>query len=596
MFETQGKSANFVSRLRDHVQVKGDERVFVYLTDGESEEESVTFSTLDRQARAIGARLQELNLAGERVLLLFPPGMQYVAAFLGCLYAAAIAVPAYPPDPYRLERTLPRLLNIIKDSKASHILTSESIFDFVPMLSGQAPELQAVHWLVTEKLAPELSMAWKMPSIEGDTLAFLQYTSGSTGHPKGVMVSHGNLIHNSSHLAKILKSTAEEHCVVSWLPNYHDMGLIGGILQPIYLGCLGVLMSPLSFMRRPIRWLHAISKFRATTSPFPNFALDLCVRKFDPEQDGNIDLSSWKLGFNGAEPIRVESLERFTATFRPHGFDERAMFPVYGLAEGTLIASHGTPLGKISVKHLDKFALQKHEVRPTEFSTESAHLIQSLVSCGSTLHDQKILIVDPETQLPCRDNQVGEVWLSGPSVAKGYWGREAETQEHFQARPAGFDEGSFLRTGDLGFLENGQLYITGRRKDLIILDGKNHYPQDIELTIEKSDKALRPGCGAVFSVGDESEGRLVAVHEVDRRYSESLGEKNEASAESIFQRIRKNVAYHHELPLSGVVLVEAGTIPKTSSGKIQRQACKAAYLNNELQIVDKHFLGNSQLG
>jgi acyl-CoA synthetase (AMP-forming)/AMP-acid ligase II len=358
------------------------------------------------------------------------------------------------------------------------------------------------------------------------------------------------------------------------------MGLIGGILSPLYAGCSGILMSPLSFLQRPMRWLEAISRFRGTTSAFPNFALDLCVRKFRPQNHPDLDLSSWEVACNGAEPIRARSLESFARTFEPYGFRRQALFPAYGLAEGTLIVSGGAKLAGPLIEAFEEEALGQHRV--VKARDESKGL--SLVACGKSLIGQELRIVNPESRLASGPGEIGEIWVSGPSVAQGYWNWPAETKANFEAYLVD-GGGPYLRTGDLGFLKEGELFVTGRLKDLMIFGGKNHYPQDIELTVEQCHPALRPGCGAAFSIEIEGEERLVVASELGK-YSD-LAE--------IARSLRRAVAERHELPVHTILLLEAGSIPKTSSGKIQRHACKAGFLANSLQAVAVDSIGGSHV-
>jgi amino acid adenylation domain-containing protein len=441
--------------------------------------------------------------------------------------------------------------------------------------------LRPLHWLTTDRLGEGLEEAWREPGVGGDALAFLQYTSGSTAAPKGVMLTHSNLLHNEELIRHAFRQSAES-VIVGWLPLYHDMGLIGNVLQPLYLGARCVLMSPVSFLQQPLRWLRAVSNYRGTTSGGPNFAYDLCVRKIPEAQRAGLDLSSWSVAFNGAEPIRRETLESFAGAFAPHGFRREAFSPCYGLAEATLIVSGGSQSPAPVVRHVEAKALEAHRVVEAARGEDE----RALVGCGGALPDQRIAVVDWATLKECAPGAVGEIWVSGPSVAQGYWGHPEESERTFAARLADTGEGPFLRTGDLGFMHEGELFVTGRLKDLIIIRGRNHYPQDIELTAEQSHRALRPGCGAAFAVADGGEERLVVVQEVDHRQGLDAAEVCEA--------INRAVAEEHEIQAHAVVLVRAGTIPKTSSGKIQRNACREAYLGGELREVGGWRAGRAE--
>ncbi|QRN93141.1 amino acid adenylation domain-containing protein [Archangium violaceum] len=564
----------FVDVLRQRVRNQPEARVFTFLDeDGETH---VTYRELDEGARAVAASLRRHLAPGERALLLYPPGREYVLGFLGCLYAGVIAVPAYPPDPSRLGRTLPRLQSLVADCRATAALTTSAVLDMVGFLTEDAPDLRALRWLATDSLEPGAADAWSAPSLSSDDLAFLQYTSGSTGTPKGVMLSHRNLLHNSGLIALGFDASPQPVGVI-WLPPYHDMGLIGGILQPLYRDIPTVLMSPLFFLQRPLRWLEAISRHRGSVSGGPNFAYELCVRKTTPEERAALDLRGWEVAFCGAEPIRQETLERFAEAFAPAGFRREAFYPCYGLAEGTLIVSGGRRAEAPVARRFEREALLRAEARAPGEGAEGV----TMIGCGQSLAEQEVRIVDPETCAPCAPGRIGEIWVRGTSVARGYWERPEETARTFQARLAGSGEGPFLRTGDLGVLDGRELFVTGRRKDLLIIRGRNHYPQDIELTVERCDSGLRPGCGAAFSVDVNGEEQLVVVHEFADRSGADLEER----AREAIARIRQAVAEQHELGAHAVVLLAPGSIPKTSSGKIQRHACRTAFLEGSLEVV-----------
>jgi len=563
--------ATLVELLRHRAEHQTHETAYTFLVDGEAEELHLTYAELDRQARAIAAWLKMLGLEGERALLLYPAGLDFVAAFYGCLYAGVVAVPAYPP---RANRSLSRIQAIASDADAKVALTTEMVLDRVRPVLEQTPDLQALTWLATDQVPPQIEEDWTFPtSVEGSTLAFLQYTSGSTGTPKGVMLSHANLLHNCALIAHAYEITRSGSGIF-WLPSYHDMGLIGGILQPLYVCRPNVLMSPMSFLQKPLRWLQAISKYRGTTSGGPNFAYELCVRKISPEQRAGLDLSSWNVAFNGAEPIRAETLDEFVEAFGPHGFRREAFYPCYGLAEATLIVSGGYKADPPVLRSVDSKALETGLAIEVSGADEGA---RTLVSCGQNLPDQQIAIVDPETLAVCPNGKVGEIWVAGPSVAQGYWKRPDETERMFRAFIPATGEGPFLRTGDLGFVEEGELFVTGRLKDLIIVRGLNHYPQDIELTVEKSHPALRLDAGAAFMVETDGQQKLVVVQEIERRQTGDLM--------GVFDAIRRQVAQEHELIVGAIVLIKAGTVPKTSSGKIQRHACRDAFLQGTLEVV-----------
>jgi 8-amino-7-oxononanoate synthase len=562
--------SNLVELLRHRARCQWDDTAFTYLVDGENEQIHLSYAELDRQARAIGAWLETQDLVGERALLLYPPGLEFIAAFFGCLYGGVVAVPVYPP---RRNRSLERIQAIADDADAKVALTTDAVLSRVLPLIDETPHLKALTWLATCQVPAGLEEKWDMPDVHGDTLAFLQYTSGSTGTPKGVVLNHANLVHNSALIAHSFEHTRSGKGVF-WLPSYHDMGLIGGILQPLYIGRPNVLMSPMSFLQKPFRWLSAISRFGASTSGGPNFAYDLCVRKITPEQRATLDLSSWRVAFNGAEPVHADTIEAFCEAFEPCGFRRETFYPCFGLAEATLIVSGGYTYDPPVLRSFDAAALARGHVVDADPQTPGAKM---LVGCGQNLPDQKIVIADPDTMTACPPGRIGEIWVQGPSVAQGYWQQPESTKTTFKARLKGTSEGPFLRTGDLGFTLDGELFVTGRVKDLIIVHGVNYYPQDIERTIQRSHPRLRHDCGAVFTVEAHGKEQLVTVQEIERR--------KQGNWTTVFETIRRAVSAEHELPLDAIVLIKAGSISKTSSGKIQRHACRSAYLSGSLSEV-----------
>jgi 8-amino-7-oxononanoate synthase len=559
-----------VDLLRHRAQYQPTDRAFTYLVDGETQEVYFDYAGLDRRARAIAATLQSEGLAGQRALLLYPPGLEFIAAFFGCLYAGVAAVPAYPP---RLNRNMGRIQAIAADAEAPVALMTRAVLDRVQPLLEQSPELKQLNWMATDEIPLSASEAWYETKVTGQTLAFLQYTSGSTGTPKGVMLSHHNLLHNCASIAHAFEITRST-LGVFWLPSYHDMGLIGGILQPLYSCRPNVLMSHVAFLQRPYRWLDAITRYRATLSGAPNFAYELCIEKITPEQRKGLDLSSWTLAFNGAEPVRDDTLDRFAEVFGPCGFRREAFYPCYGLAESTLLVAGGYKSEDPIARAFDARGLESGEAVPVPGNNGDERV---LVGSGQTMPDQRIVIADPELLTTCSSDRVGEIWVQGPSVAQGYWKRPEQTAATFGARLKDTGEGPFLRTGDLGFMDDGELFVTGRLKDMIIIRGVNHYPQDIELTAEQSHDGVRIGNCAAFSVEQDNRELLVIVAEIERRA--------QAHAEPVLEAIRREVGREHELIVDAVVLIKAGSIPKTSSGKIQRHACRNEFLAGSLTVI-----------
>jgi acyl-CoA synthetase (AMP-forming)/AMP-acid ligase II len=554
---------------------------YTFLIDGEDEGPRVTYGELDRSARAIAAALRARGLrAGDRALLLYPPGLDFIAAFFGCLYAGVVAVPSFPPHAAQLARTLPRLVAIAADAELSAVLTTHTISANADAIARHAPMLGASPWIATDTLPSHTGDDWRDADIAGDALAFLQYTSGSTSAPKGVMVSHANLLHNLAYANYIEENNAAS-VSVSWLPVIHDMGLIEGVLEPMYAGYPAYLMAPASFLQRPIRWLRAVTRYRATNSGGPNFAYDLCARKITDAQREELDLSSWCVAYNGAEPIRGDTLSAFHERFRNVGFRWRSFYPVYGLAEATLVVSSGRRDYEPAIQRADAGAISRGEF---VLASDDTPISRSLVACGSVAFGTQVVIVEPESHCPRADGEVGEIWVASPSVAQGYWRREQQTAETFGARLQNGD-GPFLRTGDLGFMRDGELTVTGRLKDVLIVRGLKHYPQDLELTAERQHSTLRPGCGAAFALDGENGDSVVIAIEVDPRgLSSDFGERTQ-QLRDITSMIRRAIAEEHGIVLGGVSLLSIGTMPKTSSGKLRRHACKLAFAEGALDEV-----------
>jgi acyl-CoA synthetase (AMP-forming)/AMP-acid ligase II/acyl carrier protein len=535
----------------------------------------LTFSQLDELARLIAARLQLELSNGDRALLVYPAGLEFIAAFFGCLYAGVVAVPATYPKP---KRPMPRLQRIALDCDAHIALsTAQTLTTLDPeLLSADAATNQ---WIATDELDPQLAGMWHPPSIRDSDLAFLQYTSGSTSDPKGVMVSHGNLLNNLECIRQSFGIGETEDDLASatgvfWLPAYHDMGLIGGLLTPLYMGGRSVLMSPTAFLQRPMRWLQAIHDYRATISGAPNFAYEYCVRRTTQEERAALDLSRWRLAFCGAEPIRAETLHRFAEAFRNTGFRLEAFYPCYGLAETTLLATGPYYAHEPRILTVNRAALAEHRV--VEACGEPAEMTQRLVGCGAAVTGHTIVIVRPETGIECEQEEVGEILIQGPSVTQGYWNREEETNQVFGARVEG-REGRFLRTGDLGFFRNGELFVTGRVKDVIIIRARNHYPQDIEQSAEEAHPAVLPG--AAFAVEtEEGDEQLVVVHQLDRQF-------RDANMDEVVRAIRRAIVEQHDLDPHAIVLIRQTSLPITSSGKVQRHLCREQYLGGELKAI-----------
>lgn len=545
---------------------------FIFLENGERESGRLTFAELDQRARRIALKLRTLTAPGDRVVLLYPASLEFICAFLGCLYAGVVAVPGYPP---RQNRSLKRLQAIIEDAAPALALTNTVTLAGLRRRSGGYSETLTLDFIATDREDEDAEAAdWTEPDIGPDTLALLQYTSGSTGTPKGVMISHGNILSNMTAIRAAMDHD-ETTVMLSWLPMFHDMGLFGKVLHPIYLGVQSVLMDPAAFVQRPVRWLQAISKYRATTSGAPDSAYDLCARKISNAEKAGLDLSSWRVAFNGAEPVRNTTMARFSEAFAQCGFRPESMYPTYGMAEATLFITGRQRELPIYVKPVDADALEGGMVS----YGSSIRKTRDLVSCGRAWKGHQIRIVNPETGIECAAGQIGEIWLSGPSVGCGYWNRSEESERTFRGRLAN-DAAAYLRTGDLGFLDGEDLFVTGRLKDLMIIAGRNLYPQDLERTAEESDLAIVRNASAAFSIEADGQERLVLICEIRRDALRSL------NVTQVVASIRRAIAEVHEVELHAVALLKTATIPRTSSGKIQRHRCRLAFLSGtDLEIV-----------
>jgi acyl-CoA synthetase (AMP-forming)/AMP-acid ligase II len=567
---------SLVDLLTEHASQQPDRTAYRHLVTGDCDGEiqEISYARLVRRSRAVAAWLQDRGLTGARAMLLHPPGLEFISDYLGCLSAGVVAVPGVPPQGRaHNHRALTRMKRLLADADAKVILGGREVIAALADMAEHLPELADITCVTTEDIPDEAADTWRAPALTPDSVAFLQYTSGSTSAPKGVAVTHGNLLDNERIITERMGHTPEaieeydRELIVSWLPVYHDMGLIGPVLNTVYLGLTTTLFSPLHFLQKPDRWLKAISHYRPHTSGGPNFAYELSLKHATPELVDDLDLSSWKVAFNGAEPIRAATLRRFTDTFAPAGFRREAFYPCYGLAEATVMVTGSSVSAPPTL-------LAAADLGPHVGEADAA-----AVGCGHPGPGLTVTIADPEqgTELP--EGEVGEIWVSGASVAKGYWRNTLATRETFRATLPG-REGRFLRTGDLGFLRDGELFVTGRLKDLIVIDGRNHYPQDLELSAEMSHPALRPGCTAAFSVpvdeGVEGE-QIVLVAEVA---PDAAGD-----SEKITDLIRSALGEAHGLSVRDVVLVHPGTIPKTSSGKIQRRATRTAHLGGALAVV-----------
>lgn len=552
-------------------------RAYTYLSDGEREEASLTFAELRSAALTVARHLGEIVKPGDRVLLFYPSGLDFIVAFLGCLCAGAVAVPVSVPN---RKRGLEIVAGIAADSGATCLLSVGALLarfeeDFAAdAVLGKLRRLDTACWAASGETA-ELSVP-----IDPAAPALLQYTSGSTGVPRGVIVTHANLADNQRQQQRCMRND-ESAVIVSWLPMFHDMGL-GTMLQALWVGAQCVLMSPAAFLQKPVRWLQAISRYGGTRSGGPDFAFDVCVRNIPPEECQGLNLSTWTYAYNGSEPVRAATLARFHEAFGLYGFKQEAFHALYGLAEATLFVTGDALHEAPTVASFSRHDLERGVAR-----IESGKNGQALVSCGHPWLDSRISIVDPDTRSPCENGRIGEIWVSGPSVALGYWGKEEDTTEVFRAQ-TGSGEGPFLRTGDLGFLHDGRLFVTGRSKDLIIVRGRNHYPQDIEDTVSTSHPALEPQRCAAFSVDtDDGEGVVVA-QEIKRSALRNV------DPEDVFRAIRNSIADRHGLSAAAIVLLRPLALPRTTSGKVRRKSCREGFLSGTLsEVASSGFVGAS---
>ncbi|MGZ4857994.1 MAG: amino acid adenylation domain-containing protein [Candidatus Angelobacter sp.] len=574
--KTQFAPGTLGTLLMQRAQQHPRMQVYRWLANGSQKGASLTFAELDRRARVIATKLQSCTVPGARAILLYRPGLNFIEALFGCFYAGVIAVPAYVPAS---RRDHPRIEILLRDAGCSTALTTADSLETVAALTRDACD--NVICVATDAIE-ENGLEWVNRDTGRNEIAYLQYTSGSTSAPKGVIVTHGNVLANLHSIASH-GDFGESAVSVNWLPHFHDMGLIYGILQPLYSRFPAILLSPAAFIHRPLRWLSAISEYRGTHCGGPNFAYDLCVERINADERSLLDLTSWRVAFSGAEPVRNETLERFASCFSGCGFSRKAFYPVYGLAEATLKATSGEPGTGAKVCLVDPEKLAQNKLEIADKAAASPH---KLVSCGSTSDDHEVAIVDPDSLALCTKGQVGEIWFSGPSVAAGYWNNPAETEKTFHAYLKN-GKGPYLRTGDLGFLHAGDLFVTGRLKDCIIVRGRNLYPQDIEKTVEESHPAARRNGCAAFPVEDAGRERVVLVVEVARKYRENL--------DGIMEEVRRSVAEGYEIHLHTVVLIQAGSLPRTSSGKIQRRECKRRFLAGELAVLAQAILQQSEL-
>ena len=558
-----------VSVARSQAGRRPHEIAFTFLADGDRDERNRTFAELDSGARRVAGRLAARVRRGDRVLIALPPGLDFVEAFLGIQYAGAVPVQAHAPDG---QRTGDRTRAVVADATPVAVICEETDRS---RLATDVPGLPAVTVESWADAPTDVAVVEPTP----DDLAFLQYTSGSTSTPRGVRVTHANA---TAQLAAMSVNDAPDVVAVCWLPFQHDLGLVGGVLAPIFYGHRCVFFSPLAFASRPVRWLKAISRYRGTSTGGPNFAYELCLSKIDPADCADLDLSSLRILLSGAEPVRPETMDRFTARFRPYGFSPSAWMPCYGLAEAVLGVTQTCRGRGATATVFTASGLDRNLAEPVD--AFSAERTRTLVSVGRPLAGTNVLIVDPATRDALPDGRVGEVWVGGASVADGYWTRPDDTATTFRATTAD-GRGPFLRTGDLGFAHGGDFYLTGRRKDLIIFAGRNVYPQDVEETVVRCHSSFKPNSAVAFAFDKCGRERLVVVAELSRPQSVDLT--------TLAKDIRQRIEFENELPLDGLVFVRVGSLPKTSSGKVRRNAAREALAAGRFDPLGEHWFAGA---
>ncbi len=577
------RNTSIRERIEKNVGKTPDAIAFYFVEPDLPVPKTVTFQELHEKAEAIAGYLQSKLKFGETVLLVYAPGIDFISAMLGCFYAGIIAVPTYPPTNIKLIEIAKKIIkdcspslilsttNIVK--KVSKLKVLNTIEKFLP-LKIVFPAWSAHHefnfanldWIGTDNLP---HVQYRPIQIQEEHVAYLQYTSGTTGSPKGVMISHNNLIANIKIIHDAFAAD-EKSLGVSWLPPYHDMGLIGHIISPIIIGAHSILMSPISFLKNPFFWLETINRYKAAISGGPNFAYEYCVKKITKEQKTKLDLSCWDVAYCGAEVISKSTLDNFYQAFKSCGFKKKAFATCYGLAEATLCVSVAKKQKGYKSILVAGEKLKKHRIEMVDNQEMNASY---LVSSG--IPKQKIVIVNPDTRQLSDPNDVGEIWVTGSSVTLGYWKNPTLTKDIFQAHLINDEKTAYMRTGDLGFMYEQELYVTGRIKDVIIIRGKNYYPQDIENSVVESHPALRRGCCAAFSVLKENIEQVAILCEVEK-----LSNYND-----IIHAITKSIARDYQLAIATIVLIRTKTLPKTTSGKIQRSLAREQLLSNKLSSL-----------
>lgn len=544
--------------IQYYARVKGTQEACIFQPRELNTAESLTYADLNQKLTQRAQLLLSLGYQGQPIALLYPTGLDFVVNFLACLAAGAIAVPL---SLSRNSKQLERILHILEDAHIQAILTTrETQANLKKQLENSSYSSRKSSFIWLDEYE-HVSGTMPLPDVDPESLAFIQYTSGSTSLPKGVMVSHHNIIHNQN-VIHVASDTPEGLRAGGWLPQFHDMGLIGQTLHPLYLGGTSITMPPLTFIQRPRRWLELISHYRIQGSTAPNFGYEHCVRFIGDHEDlSNLDLSCWKIAMNGSEPLNADVMTTFSEKFGKYGFDPSAFFPCYGMAETTLFVSGGPKNSGMEILTLNQEYFEEGKVQPAEQGIK-------IVNCGLISPELTVKIVNPETHLHCSSEEIGEIWIAGSSVTQGYWNNSQKTAKVFHAELAVSDGQHYLRTGDMGFVKDQMLYVTGRIKEMLIIRGRNLYPYDIERTCNAYKHAAgRSGC-AVFSYCQDNEVKLACIVEIKKQAL------NRYNHEDMKQDLRAAIMEQHDINISTLLLVKPGIIPKTSSGKIKRVACK----------------------
>jgi acyl-CoA synthetase (AMP-forming)/AMP-acid ligase II len=578
------KSSSMVDIISNRAVVTPGHIVFRFLPEGIDEGESLSFEQLDTMSRSVASCLQQHGKKGDRVVLFFQPGIPYIISLFACFYAGMVAVPAYPP---RRNRSSYRVFSIVENAGVSMCLTSQQVKKDIERNFASDFASQNLHWICYEDAIMHSAGLWNDPNLKGEELALLQYTSGSTGEPKGVMITHYQILYNSEYIRQSF-GFSKQTIGMNWLPIYHDMGLIGTIMQAPYIGALSITMPPVAFLQDPLKWLKAISRFKVTTAGGPNFGFDHCLQKVPQHELSHLDLSSVETFFCGAEPVRAKTMQDFASYFAQAGARPEQLYPCYGMAETVLIVTGGNKLSPLRFITINSKALARGIVE--KIGEDQPEAI-TLTGCGHTWMDTKVRIVHPETYEAVPEGHTGEIWICGSGVTQGYWGRTEENLRTFGAQIHNEGSTSYFRSGDLGFMDGNELYITGRIKDLLIFRGVNYYPTDIEFAVQEAHASLRKNAGAAFSVMVHGEEQLIIAQEVERSAMHNLPQ------DELFSTIRQTLSEEFELSVYAILLLRPGSIPLTSSGKIQRRVTKYGYLTGELQSIAawKKETGNEEI-